>query len=62
MSLFGFSPAAMSPDVSDLLNQLIDEHNEKLELKIAELEEELSEVTITLLDVDCSIKLIQTVT
>ncbi|NEQ72328.1 MAG: hypothetical protein F6K23_04085 [Okeania sp. SIO2C9] len=52
----------MSPDVSDILNQLIDEHNEKLELKIAELEEELSEVTITLLDVDCSIKLIQTVT
>ncbi len=35
-----------------IFNQLTDNHNQELELAIAELEEELSEVTITLLDVN----------
>ncbi|GGA13244.1 SGNH/GDSL hydrolase family protein [Okeania sp. KiyG1] len=54
LPLFGFSPLATSrsESASERLNQLTDDHNQKLELKIAELEEELSEVTITLLDVD----------
>lgn len=39
-------------DTSDMLNQLTDEHNQKLELAIAELEQSLSGATITLLDVN----------
>ncbi|NES01382.1 MAG: SGNH/GDSL hydrolase family protein [Okeania sp. SIO2F4] len=35
-----------------IFNQLTDDHNQKLELEIAEFEEEFSEVTITLLDVN----------
>ncbi|MEM1170479.1 MAG: SGNH/GDSL hydrolase family protein [Cyanobacteria bacterium P01_H01_bin.35] len=54
LPLFGFFPEAteQGESASDTLNDLIDEHNEKLEFKIAELEEDLSEITITLLDVD----------
>ncbi|NES73390.1 MAG: hypothetical protein F6K24_53475 [Okeania sp. SIO2D1] len=36
----------------NIFNQLTDDHNQKLELEIAEFEEEFSEVTITLLDVN----------
>ena len=36
----------------EIFNQLTDDHNQKLELKIAEFEEKFSEVTITLLDVN----------
>ncbi|NEN88030.1 MAG: SGNH/GDSL hydrolase family protein [Okeania sp. SIO3H1] len=36
----------------NIFNQLTDDHNQELELAIAEFEEEFSEVTITLLDVN----------
>jgi phospholipase/lecithinase/hemolysin len=44
--------ATLFTGTSDLLNQLTDEHNLKLELAIAELNQSLSGVNITLLDVN----------
>ncbi|MDJ0519789.1 MAG: SGNH/GDSL hydrolase family protein [Trichodesmium sp. MO_231.B1] len=48
----GITPLATFTGTSDTLNQLTDEHNQKLELAIAELEQSLSGATITLLDVN----------
>ena len=48
----GITPLATFTGTSEMLNQLTDEHNQKLELAIAELEQSLSEATITLLDVN----------
>ena len=48
----GITPLATFTGTSDILNQLTNEHNQKLELAIAELEQSLSEASITLLDVN----------
>ena len=48
----GITPLATFTGTSEMLNQLTDEHNQKLELAIAQLEQFLSEATITLLDVN----------
>ncbi|MGD1717129.1 SGNH/GDSL hydrolase family protein [Dapis sp. BLCC M172] len=51
----GLTPLATFTGTSDILNQLTNEHNQKLELAIAELEQSLSEATITLLDVNSTL-------
>ncbi|MEM1170478.1 MAG: SGNH/GDSL hydrolase family protein [Cyanobacteria bacterium P01_H01_bin.35] len=48
----GSTPLATFIDISDTLNQLTNEHNQRLELAIAELDQSLSGANITLLDVN----------
>ena len=48
----GILPLAILTGTSEILNQFTDEHNQKLELAIAQLEQSLLGATITLLDLN----------